>query len=100
VPGLGVADIIDRHVVMLAPEERHRREGLASAQHAERGGLALALGDHPMLDADGAAGVRIGPARDVARGEDPGYAGLEIAVDGDAAVELEPRRFRELRPRP
>src|SRR6478672_8298290 len=32
VPLLGVADIIDRHIVMLAPEERHGIEGLALAQ--------------------------------------------------------------------
>src|SRR6201995_4075731 len=50
VPGLGVADIIDRHVVMLAPEERHRVERLARAQHVARRGLALAFRHHPMLD--------------------------------------------------
>ena len=42
----------------------------------QRGGLALALRDDPVLDADRLAAVRVGPARDVARGEDAGRAGL------------------------
>src|SRR2546429_7497763 len=33
VPPLGMADIIDGHVVMLAPEERHIVESLALSQH-------------------------------------------------------------------
>src|SRR6476660_5611345 len=41
VPLLGVADIIDRHIVMLAPEERYGMERLALTEHVARGGLAL-----------------------------------------------------------
>src|SRR3954462_8930366 len=52
VPLFGVADIVDWHVVMLAPEKRHGVERLARAQHVSRGGLALALGHHPVLDPD------------------------------------------------
>src|ERR1700681_1615754 len=48
VPLLGVADIIDRHVIMLAPEERHRVEFLTLPQHVERRGLSLTFRDHPM----------------------------------------------------
>ena len=52
VPGLGMADIIDRHVVMLAPEKRHRVERLALPQHVACRGLALAFRHHPVLDPD------------------------------------------------
>src|SRR5271156_2207835 len=64
VPFLGMADIVDRHVVVLAPEEGYRIEGLALAQHVARGGLSLTLGNHPMLNADIFARTRVGPARD------------------------------------
>src|ERR1700722_19877614 len=63
VPFLGVTDIVDRHIVMLAPEERHGFEYLARSQHVARGGLALALGHHPVFDTDGLPGMRIRPAR-------------------------------------
>src|SRR5436305_2014984 len=43
IPFLGVADIVDRDVVVLAPEERHRLERPAHPEHVERRGLALAL---------------------------------------------------------
>src|SRR5215831_18307947 len=66
IPLLGVADVVDRHVVMLTPEERHRVELLALAHHVERRGLALALRHDPVLDADVLPGMRIGPTRDVA----------------------------------
>src|SRR5580700_2127646 len=48
VPFLGMADIVDRHVVMLAPEEGYRRKRLTLPQHVARRGLSLALGDHPV----------------------------------------------------
>ena len=51
VPLLGVADVAQRHVVVLAPEERHGVEALAAAEHVARGDLALPLGDDPVLDA-------------------------------------------------
>ena len=89
VPLLRVADVVDGDVVVLAPEERHGVEALAPAEDVARRRLALAFGDHPVLDADPIARVRIGPARDVAGGEDAGRAGLEVLVDGDAAVDRE-----------
>ena len=39
--------------------------------------------------------MRVGPARDVARGEDPGRAGFEKGVDDDAAVHLQAGRLGE-----
>jgi hypothetical protein len=71
---------------MLAPEEGHGVEAFAAAEDVARRRLALALGHDPVLDADALAAVRIGPARDVAGGEDAGGTGLEILVDGDALV--------------
>src|SRR5215471_5107326 len=99
VPRLGVADIVDRDIVVLAPEERHRDELLAPSEHVERGGLALALGDDPVLDADALAAVWIRPARDVARREDSGRAGFQISVHDHATVELEAGLFGKFGPR-
>ena len=44
--------------------------------------------------------MRIGPARDIARGVDAGDAGFEIGVHGDAAIDRKPGLFgqREARP--
>lgn len=55
VPTLGVADIGDRNVVMLAPEVRDRVEGLAASEHVDGGRVSLSLGHHPVLDANGFA---------------------------------------------
>src|SRR6202161_686470 len=93
VPGFGVTDIIDRHVVMLAPEERHRIERLARAQHVARRGLALAFRHHPMLDPDIFFRMRIGPARDIAGGKDAGNAAFEEFIHRDATVEFQAGRF-------
>src|SRR5262245_45306334 len=60
VPLLRVADVLDRHVVVLAPEERHGVESLPASQHVQRRDLALALRQHPVLDSDALTGVRIG----------------------------------------
>src|SRR5690348_7879770 len=38
VPFLGMPDIVDRDVVVLAPEERHRVVSQAHPKHVERGG--------------------------------------------------------------
>src|SRR5262249_39549313 len=86
VPGLGVADIVDRDVVMLAPKEWYGLELFAPAQHIQRGRLPLTLGDDPMFDADALPRVRIGPARDVAGAIDVGRARLQVTVDREAAV--------------
>ena len=65
-------------------------ERLAPPKHVSRGGLALALGHDPMFDANGFEGMRIGPARNVARGVDAGNAGFQIGVDGDAPIDRQP----------
>src|SRR5262249_8316418 len=51
VPLRRVTDVVDGHVVVLAPEERDRIEALAAAEDVAGRGLALALGDDPVLDA-------------------------------------------------
>ena len=60
IPRLGVADVVERHVVVRAPEERHVAVGRRRAQHVARRGLAHALGDHPVLDAHRLARSRSG----------------------------------------
>ncbi len=93
VPPLRVTDVVDRDVVVLAPEERSGRESLAAAKHVERCNLSLALGDDPMFDPDRLAAVRVRPAGDVASGEDARRGRLEIGVDHDAAIHPEAGRF-------
>src|SRR5262249_61403763 len=76
VPVLGVAHIPDRHVVVLAPEERHGIEALAASQHVARGDLTLTLGDDPVLDTDSLTGMRIRSAYRVAGREHSSRSGF------------------------
>ena len=46
------------------------------------------------------AGMRIGPARDVAGGKDAGDAGFEIGIDGDAAIDRKAGLLGQRQPRP
>src|SRR5215468_4562696 len=48
---VGVTDVVDGDVVVLAPEERRRIEADVPAEHVLGGGLALPLRDRPVLDA-------------------------------------------------
>src|SRR5215470_19857672 len=52
VPRLGMPDIVDRDVIVLAPEERYGRKLLPISEYVERRGLTLPLGDDPMFDAN------------------------------------------------
>src|ERR1700736_1820998 len=88
VPFLGVADVVYRDIIVLTPEEGYGDKLLTAPEDVERSGRALALGDNPVLDADGLAAVRIGPARDVSRSEEAGHARVEIGVYDHSAVEL------------
>src|ERR1700730_15782293 len=100
VPPLGMTDIIDRHIVVLAPEERYRVEDLSLSQHIARSGLALAFRHHPMLDPDVLLGMWIGPARYITHGVDSGDAGFEEPVHRNAAVDFEARLFCQADARP
>src|SRR6185295_10595900 len=86
VPFLRMPDIGDSEVMLLGPEEGDCIERFTPAEHVARRGLALALGDDKMLDADGLAAVRIRPAGDVPGGEHAWCAGLEEPVDEHSAV--------------
>src|SRR6202021_102992 len=74
-------------LTIVAPEEGPRMECLPLSQHIARGGLPLTFGDDPVFDPDVFAGMRIGPARDVARGVDSGDAGFEVCAYGDTTIE-------------
>src|SRR3954451_18030789 len=50
VPSFGMADVSNRDVVVLAPEERHGRERLASAPHVWPGVLRLLFGHDPVAE--------------------------------------------------
>src|SRR5450631_4941935 len=85
---------------MLAPEERHRIEDFALSQHVACGGLALALGHHPVFDANVLLGMRIGPARNITRRVDAGNAGFEIGIHRNAAIDRKPGLFPQNEARP
>src|SRR6478609_4853967 len=95
VPFLCVTDIVDRNVVVLAPEERGRSEWCRDTHHIEGGDLPLPFGDHPMLDADAFAGDRIRPAGDIAGGVNSGRTGFHVFVDDHALVDREAGLFGE-----
>src|SRR4029079_19502458 len=65
VPG-SVADVVERDVVVLAPEERDVPERSADARQRARQRLPLPLGQHPVLDARERSTARLRPARAVA----------------------------------
>jgi hypothetical protein len=47
--------------VLLSPKKRNSVEALARAEHVAGRRLALAFGNHPMLDANALAGQPVGP---------------------------------------
>ena len=60
----------------------------------------MTLGDNPVLDPEVLAGMRVGPARDVAGGINVRYAGLEVFVDSDPAIKFHACAFGQLEPGP
>ena len=90
VPVFSVSDIPEAEVVLFGPEERHVVEAFAPAEDVVRRCLALALGDHPMFDANPLAGQPVRPARDVAGREDAWNAALEVLIDDDTAIDRSP----------
>src|SRR4029453_19630935 len=87
VPAFGVTDVVDRDVVVLAPEERHGVKRLTPAQHVARGRLTLTLGHHPGFNANPLAGVRIRPTGNIARRKDSGDGGFEEFAGGKCRVD-------------
>ena len=70
VPFLDMADIVDRHVVVLAREERYIRESTTLSEHIARRGLPLTLGHDPLLDPKIFARQGVGSACDIFRRKD------------------------------
>src|SRR5260370_22832500 len=99
-PLLRVSDVIDRTVIVLAPEERNIGKPLPLSEHVARRGLALPFGHDPVLDAQMLAAMGVGPARDIACGKDAGRAGLEIFVYHHAALDLQTGALGQLDARP
>ena len=100
VPSLGVTDIREAEIVLLGPEKRDGVEPFPPTQHVARRGLPLALGHHPVFDADALAGEPIRPARDVAGREDARGARFQVLVHRDAAIDGEACLFRQRNRRP
>src|SRR5262249_50250417 len=99
-PFFTLPSVIDRNVVVLAPEERNMGKSLPLPEHVARRRLPLPLGHHPVLDPQILAGMGVGPAGDVAGGENPRHASLEILVHRHAAVGLQAGALGQLDPRP
>ena len=96
VPGLHVAGIPNRQVVVVgAPEKRDVVESVAVAKHIARDDLTLAFSNDPMLHPQSSIRVRVGPTGDVARGKYILGARLEEFVDGDTVVEEDSRPFSQ-----
>src|SRR5262245_5309264 len=84
-----MAHVVDAHVVMRAPEKRHIVEYFVGAQDVPGGRLSLALRDHPVLDANAVAAVRVGPARDIAGRKDTGHTRLQVRIHRHATIDHE-----------
>ena len=95
VPSLSVPDIAQTEIVLHGPEERYDIAALALAKNIPGCYLTLTFRDPPMLDAYSLAGKAVRPAGDVAGGEDPWLARLEVFVDGHLAIDGEPGLFRQ-----
>ena len=90
------ADVVQRDVVVLAPEEGDRSEWPAGrTEHVARGRLTLALRGDEVLDADELAGAEVRIPGDVSGGENALCARLEVLVHQDSPVDPEPRLLRE-----
>src|SRR5262249_47147685 len=93
-------DVVDRHVVVLAPEERNLGKSLLLVENVASCRLTLPLGHDPMLDPQILAGMGIGPPRDVAGGKDTRRGGFKVFVHRDAAIEFKTGALGELGSRP
>src|SRR4029079_2249862 len=81
VPLLGMTNIVDSKIIVLAPKKGHSGEWLTLAQDISRRYLALALRNHPMFHADFFPGIRIRPACDITYSKDARGAVLKIWFD-------------------
>jgi len=95
VPSLSMPDVRDAEIVLLGPEERDSVKRFAVAKDVACRRLSLALGHDKMFDADSFAREPVRPACDVAGCEDARNTGLEVFVHCDAAINGEPRSFRQ-----
>ena len=70
IPLLGVASVIESHVVVLTPEKWNSVKLFATTKNILSCYLSHALSNHPVLDANSFAGGRIGPTSGFADRED------------------------------
>src|SRR6185437_5366290 len=94
-PCRSMPHVVDRHVILLSPEERHAGKALMVPEHIAGDSLALALRDHPVLDAKPLAALGIGPAGDVPSRENARCARLQALIDQNAMVDREARPLGE-----
>lgn len=99
VPLRRVAAVLDADVVLVGEEIGDLVIDHVPPEHRPRGDRALVEGVGPVLDADPAAVEGVPGAGHVASREDARRARLQVLVDRNSALELEPRPLRLLDPR-
>src|SRR4029079_11502437 len=91
-----MTDIVDRHVVMLAPKKRNIGILFTVSDHVQGGCLSLTLRDDPMLDAEVLTGIRVRPTCNIAGCKDSWCTRLGVGIYGDASFDEKPRFYREV----
>ena len=86
----GVAEEVEREVKDVGEEIGDGAVGMSLPQHVERGEAALLGGVVPMLDAPIATEHGVEETGDIARGVDVGVVGLQVLIDQDAILDLDP----------
>jgi len=100
IPFVGMPDVVDCDVVVLAPEEWGCSEWLTRTENVPRRDLSLALRYDPVLHPDPLTRVRIGPSCNITGGEYARCTCFEVFVDCNAAIDRQPRRLGERNGRP
>ena len=83
-----MTDIVDRNVVVLAPEKRRVGKRRAVSNHIQGCRLPLPFRDDPMLYPDGLTRIGVGPSSDIACCVDTRDTRLEELVDNDPSIKL------------
>src|SRR5688500_16036500 len=87
IPALGVSDVVEHAVVVLAPEERDGVEALVRAEDVASGGLTLPLRCDRGLHTIQLARDRVRVACHVACRKDAVDIRAQILVDDDSAID-------------
>jgi hypothetical protein len=88
-----MADVIDRHFVVLTPKEGNSGKVLAMSHHVKCCGLSLTLRDHPVFNSKAAARVRVWPACNIASSKNSLHTCFKSGIPDDSALDGNPRSY-------